>query len=109
MKKSSHKSSVRLILLELVELDDSSLISSGVKILNKFLKTKNFPYANSIKACAGSNYPAAMIKRGMAEGDNIGINAAPVFLIYQNGQYQEKVQGYYGPGYWENMISLLSN
>ena len=72
-----------------------------------FLKSKDFPYAKSINACAHSNYPVKMIKRDMALGDSIGISATPVFLIYQNGQYQEKVQGYYGQGYWESTLSLL--
>ncbi len=72
-----------------------------------FLKSKNFPYINSIKSCADSNYPVRIIRQGMLSGDNIGISATPVFLIYQNGQYQEKVQGYYGPSYWENTLSLL--
>ena len=72
-----------------------------------FLKSKNFPYINSIKSCADSNYPVPMIKRDMAQGDNIGISGDPVFLIYQKGQYQEKIQGYYGPAYWENTLSIL--
>ena len=71
-----------------------------------FLKSKDFPYIKSIRACVKSGYPVSKIRRDMERGNALGIDSTPTFLIYKNGVYQEKVTGFYGPNYWSNTLSV---
>ena len=71
-----------------------------------FLKSKDFPYIKSIRACVKSGYPVSKIKRDMERGNVLGVDSTPTFFIYKNGVYQEKVTGFYGPNYWSNTLNV---
>ena len=72
-----------------------------------FLKNKDFPYIKSIRACVHSGYPVSKIRRDMEQGNELGVSSTPIFLIYKNGRYQQKITGFYGPNYWSNTLSLI--